>query len=290
MGKAKFSKLGYALFNFLLALLCIPFAMSASALASIFVYVVAVFLILYGIYACFEHGFIFGLICIVLGVVVIKIDSETVLNWMLIVASVAIALFLYGLYSSPNNNVSKILYRIFPIPFVAGSISFVINNDSLLNLYYVAFALWIIGIIFELKNWDSAPKRRSHNSGPHTYRSSSSYQPSTPRLATNGDVERAMSRVASNYSRKEYLSYGTVAQIKTTCSVFAGNIKFVININFVVGNITTESQANDLKDEMQRFVDRYASNIMDDAKNAFNKLNCNTDYNLNIEIGHVEYH
>lgn len=154
MQKILSSKVGYAIFNFFLAFLCIPFALAASGVATIIAYILCFVLILYGIYACFEHGILYGLLCIGLGVIVSRIDSDVVLNWIVLAVSVFIAIFLYGFYQSPNNNLSKLFYRIFPILFVVANLSFVLNTEKLTIFYLISFILWVLGIIFELTNWD----------------------------------------------------------------------------------------------------------------------------------------
>lgn len=298
-------KVGYAILNIVLALFFIFIAMAVGAGVAVLLGLAAFVLILYGVYAIFEYGIGAGIVIILIGVGLNGLNAsnkgQTIAPYVVSVVIVLFAFYCLSKIGSHRTKLSKVLGALYPIAMLIGAYSFSFN-PGYEDLLFLASALWIIATIIDVVKWDgssSAPRkrapagsRRQQSSAPS--RSYSSGSDSSVRYCTQGDVDRAMQKVASRFSKDDTISTGRSTlwiRVKTTVSVWTPNINFQIDVDvYNVGCLADDGEVSCVQRELKRKMEEYSSNIMDEAERVFSGLVVKEDYNVNIKVGKVDAH
>ena len=294
-------KILYTIINMLLALSFGLIALVAGEAVGILMGLISFITILYGVYAFFEYGAGAGVIIVLIGVGLNGLSTEQTQKIAYIVAGVVIVLFeiyCFAAFGLHRTTFSRILGVLYPIAMILGAYGLV-WKPSFENFLTLASGLWIVATIIDVIYWNGSPKSGKRTSpssqrrstSQSNYSSSSSSSSSSVRYSTQGDVDRAMRKVASRFSGGETCSTGMRTMsldVKVEVSVWSPKVKFTVHISVHnAKNFYSQAEADSAQDALVRKFDEISSRIMEAAEDAFSNLYTKEDYSVDIVAGNV---
>ena len=295
-------KILYAIINILLALSFGVIALAAGEAVGVLMGLISFITILYGVYAFFEYGAAAGVVIVLIGVGLNGLSAEKTQNVAYIVAAVVVVLFAIYCFATiglHRTTFSRILGVLYPIAMILGAYG-IAKRSSFEDFLTLASGIWIVVTIIDIIYWEGSPQKRkkaissSRSSSSSSHYQSSSYSSSSSsssRYSTQGDVDRAMRKVASRFSREETASTGMRTMslnVKVDVSVWTPKIKFTVNIDVHnTGNFYSQAEADSAQDALVRKFDEISSQIMRAAEEAFSSLYTKEEYSVDIVAGRI---
>lgn len=292
-------KILYAIINILLALSFGVIALAAGETVGLLMGIISFITILYGVYAFFEYGAAAGVVIVLIGVGLNGLSAEKTQNVAYIVAAVVVVLFAIYCFATiglHRTTFSRILGVLYPIAMILGAYG-IAKRSSFEDFLTLASGLWIVATIIDIIYWDGSPRKGKRTSTSSQRRStsqssySSSSSSSSVRYSTQGDVDRAMRKVASRFSGGETCSTGMRTMsldVKVEVSVWSPKVKFTVHISVHnAKNFYSQAEADSAQDALVRKFDEISSRIMEAAEDAFSNLYTREDYSVDIVAGNV---
>ncbi len=294
-------KILYAIINILLALSFGVIALAAGETVGLLMGIISFITILYGVYAFFEYGAAAGVVIVLIGVGLNGLSAEKTQNVAYIVAAVVVVLFAIYCFATiglHRTTFSRILGVLYPIAMILGAYG-IAKRSSFEDFLTLASGLWIVATIIDIIYWDGSPRKGKRTStssqrrstSQSSYSSSSSSSSSSVRYSTQGDVDRAMRKVASRFSGGETCSTGMRTMsldVKVEVSVWSPKVKFTVHISVHnAKNFYSQAEADSAQDALVRKFDEISSRIMEAAEDAFSNLYTREDYSVDIVAGNV---
>lgn len=294
-------KILYAIINILLALSFGVIALAAGETVGLLMGIISFITILYGVYAFFEYGAAAGVVIVLIGVGLNGLSAEKTQNVAYIVAAVVVVLFAIYCFATiglHRTTFSRILGVLYPIAMILGAYG-IATKSSFEDFLTLASGLWIVATIIDIIYWDGSPRKGKRTStssqrrstSQSSYSSSSSSSSSSVRYSTQGDVDRAMRKVASRFSGGETCSTGMRTMsldVKVEVSVWSPKVKFTVHISVHnAKNFYSQAEADSAQDALVRKFDEISSRIMEAAEDAFSNLYTREDYSVDIVAGNV---
>lgn len=295
-------KILYAIINILLALSFGVIALAAGEAVGVLMGLISFITILYGVYAFFEYGAAAGVVIVLIGVGLNGLSAEKTQNVAYIVAAVVVVLFAIYCFATiglHRTTFSRILGVLYPIAMILGAYG-IAKRSSFEDFLTLASGIWIVATIIDIIYWEGSPQKRkkaissSRSSSSSSHYQSSSYSSSSSsssRYSTQGDVDRAMRKVASRFSGGETCSTGMRTMsldVKVEVSVWSPKVKFTVHISVHnAKNFYSQAEADSAQDALVRKFDEISSRIMEAAEDAFSNLYTREDYSVDIVAGNV---
>lgn len=296
-------KILYAIINILLALSFGLVALVAGEAVGVLMGLISFITILYGVYAFFEYGAGAGVIIVLIGAGLNGLSTEKTEKIAYIVAAVVVVLFAIYCFAAiglHRTKFSRILGVLYPIAMILGAYGLA-KKSSFEDFLTLASGLWILATIIDVIYWGGSPRKKGNKVASSSSRrtsNSSHYQPSSyssssssPRYSTQGDVDRAMRKVASRFSGGETCSTGMRTMsldVKVEVSVWSPKVKFTVHISVHnAKNFYSQAEADSAQDALVRKFDEISSRIMEAAEDAFSDLYTKEDYSVDIVAGNV---
>ena len=294
-------KILYAIINILLALSFGVIALAAGETVGLLMGIISFITILYGVYAFFEYGAAAGVVIVLIGVGLNGLSAEKTQNVAYIVAAVVVVLFAIYCFATiglHRTTFSRILGVLYPIAMILGAYG-IATKSSFEDFLTLASGIWIVATIIDIIYWEGSPRKGKRTStssqrrstSQSSYSSSSSSSSSSVRYSTQGDVDRAMRKVASRFSGGETCSTGMRTMsldVKVEVSVWSPKVKFTVHISVHnAKNFYSQAEADSAQDALVRKFDEISSRIMEAAEDAFSNLYTREDYSVDIVAGNV---
>lgn len=294
-------KILYTIINMLLALSFGLIALVAGEAVGVLMGLISFITILYGVYAFFEYGAAAGVVIVLIGVGLNGLSAEKTQNVAYIVAAVVVVLFAIYCFATiglHRTTFSRILGVLYPIAMILGAYG-IATKSSFEDFLTLASGIWIVATIIDIIYWEGSPRKGKRTStssqrrstSQSSYSSSSSSSSSSVRYSTQGDVDRAMRKVASRFSGGETCSTGMRTMsldVKVEVSVWSPKVKFTVHISVHnAKNFYSQVEADSAQDALVRKFDEISSRIMEAAEDAFSNLYTREDYSVDIVAGNV---